>query len=467
MSSIDSTTLRAKLNALNNGLSYISPEVESVLSIALSSQIMDPKNVITVISIDTLPNLSLYTSPAGIICFITDIDIFAISTSDRRWLTLDGRLLRQDTTYGELWGWGRWNGTSELNILSPVVISESATTWCQVSAGGGATLAVKTNGTLWGWGADSEGALGNNTRNGSICTPILVGGGFTDWSKVCIKGSSAVGLRSNGTLWTWGCNITGQLGDGTVVCRSSPVSVVGGFTDWCHASMGTNHIAAIRSNGTLWSWGNNSCGQLGDGTVINASSPVSVVGGFTDWCTVSVGLYHNLAIRSNCTLWAWGIERCAVLGIGSTNLNYGRSSPVCVTATGGNWCQVSAGHHISFGIKNDGTAWSWGTALCGGLGNNQASLLRCFPGLICGGFTDWCCIDVSHHLGQTYNSVLGIRANGTLWGWGCNTCGEVGDGTTINRSSPVLVSGGFTDWCTISSSGGNFNPSKAGIRNLC
>ena len=97
-------------------------------------------------------------------------------------------------------------------------------------------------------------------------------------------------------LWTWGCNASGQLGDGTVVSRSSPGTTAGGGTTWCQVSSGTNHSAAIKTNGTLWSWGNNTNGRLGDGTVVNRSSPVTVASSLVSWCQVSSGVTSSAAI---------------------------------------------------------------------------------------------------------------------------------------------------------------------------
>jgi len=121
-------------------------------------------------------------------------------------------------------------------------------------------------------------------------------GGFTDWCQVSASRSS-LGVRQNGTAWGWGYNNPGPLGDNTSVSRSSPVSVVGGFTDWCQVSAGGNHSLAARQNGTAWAWGFNSNGQLGDNTATSRLSPVSVVGGFTDWCQVAAGSTHSLGIR--------------------------------------------------------------------------------------------------------------------------------------------------------------------------
>jgi alpha-tubulin suppressor-like RCC1 family protein len=212
-------------------------------------------------------------------------------------------------TNGTAWGWGYWtagvlgdNGTGGVPRSSPVSVTGGFTDWCQISAGNTHALAVRQNGTAWGWGCGDAGKLGNNcTTNRS--SPVSVVGGFTDWCQVSTGPTSchSLGVRQNGTAWGWGCGSIGRLGDNTTADKSSPVSVVGGFTDWCQISIGSYEANAVRTNGTAWAWGNNGGGGLGDGTTVNKSSPVSVVGGFTDWCQVSAGYWISAGIRSTAT----------------------------------------------------------------------------------------------------------------------------------------------------------------------
>jgi alpha-tubulin suppressor-like RCC1 family protein len=169
-----------------------------------------------------------------------------------------------------------------------------------VSAGGKHTLGLNTSGVLWAWGYGSYGRLGDNSTAGKS-SPVSVVGGFTDWCQISAGKYHSAAVRTNGTLWTWGYGHQGQIGDNAgVVIRSSPVSVVGGFTDWCQATAGSQDSFGLRSNGTIWSWGCNGSGRLGDGTTTNRSSPVSVVGGFTDWFKIacSINQDQTLAIRA-------------------------------------------------------------------------------------------------------------------------------------------------------------------------
>ena len=355
-----------------------------------------------------------------------------------------------------LWGCngqGRLGDYTTIDRSSPVSVVGGFTDWCQVSAGCDYSLGVTSNGTLWAWGVNTGGILGNNcTINRS--SPVSVAGGFTDWKQVSAGWCHSIGIRTNGTAWGWGDNGNGKLGDDTTINRSSPVSVVGGFTDWCQVGAGAAHSLGVKYDGTLWAWGCNVVGQLGDNTSTNRSSPVSVVGGFTDWCQVSAG-GQSLGVRTNGTAWAWGCNVCGRLG---DNTTIHRSSPISIVGGFTDWCQLSAGQEHSLGVRTNGTIWGWGDNGQGRLGDNTA-IARSSPVSVVGGFTDWCQVSAG-----AYRS-LGVRTNGTAWAWGRNQCGQLGDNTTISRSSPVLVVGGFTDWYRVSE--GFATKHNVGIRFIC
>jgi alpha-tubulin suppressor-like RCC1 family protein len=344
----------------------------------------------------------------------------------------------------KVWTWGS-NACGQLGnntvvaLSSPVSVVGSFTDWCQVSAGCRMTVAVRSNGTIWTWGCNNGGELGDNTIV-SKSSPVSVVGGFTDWCQVSASEHTTAGVRSNSTLWTWGTNAAGKLGDNTTLNKSSPISVVGGFTDWCQVSAGIIHTMAVRSNGTIWSWGCGACGLLGNNSTVNRSSPVSVVGGFTDWCQVSAGTGHTVAVRTNGTIWSWG---CATNGRLGDNTTACKSSPVSVVGGFTDWCQVSAGDIHSAAVRTNGTVWTWGQNPAGQLGDNTIAN-KSSPVSVVGGFTDWC------QVSAIYRHTAAVRTNGTIWTWGSSTAGQLGDNTTINKSSPVSVVGGFTDWCQVS-----------------
>jgi alpha-tubulin suppressor-like RCC1 family protein len=172
------------------------------------------------------------------------------------------------------------------------------TDWSQVAAGFTHSLAIRTNGTAWAWGNGGSGRLGNTSCD-ARSSPVSVAGGFTDWCQVSGGDQQSIGIRTTGTAWAWGGNFCGILGNNGTNDQISPVQVVGGFTDWCQAAAGGNQSLGLRTNGTIWAWGFNSVGMLGNNSTAARSSPVSVVGGFTDWCQISAGSSHSLGLRSN------------------------------------------------------------------------------------------------------------------------------------------------------------------------
>ena len=171
-------------------------------------------------------------------------------------------------------------------------------------------------------------------------------------------------IRTGGTLWGWGGNLSGQLGLGNTTARSSPVQV-GTSTDWASVSAGQIHTMAIKTTGTLWAWGNNGNGRLGTRNTTNRSSPVQV-GTNTDWSKVSAGGAFTLAIKTTGTLWAWGVNNSQELGLNDNLYGLARSSPVQI-GTDTDWSSVSAGQNNSSAIKTDGTLWVWGSNAAGQL----------------------------------------------------------------------------------------------------
>lgn len=443
MPPIDKPGLVSKLTTVVNTAyetgSYL---VEDVLATSLSMTALSEINIVTVSDVLSLPNLKYYDSPNAMIYYVNDIDVFAVS-SNFKWLTLDGRLLRQDTLYGKIWSWGA-NAFGQLgdnNVpfsqSSPVSIAGSG--WCQVSAGESHSLAVCTNGTAWSWGTGSFGRLGDGTTIAKL-SPVSVVGGFTDWCQVSAGCDHSLGVRTNGSAWGWGANIFGQLGDCTTVSKSSPVSVISGITGWCRVSAGRGFSNGIRANGEAFGWGNAGSGRLGDGTTVSKSSPAIISGGFNNWCQISAGYDHALGVRTNSSVWAWGGNSYGQLG---DNTAVSKSSPVQVVGGFINWREVSAGGFHSLGRRSDGTLYAWGSGCCGRLGNN-CTVSRSSPVSVSGGFTDWCQVSA----GKCHN--IGIRTNGTAWAWGMGNAGRLGDNTTANKSSPVSVVGGFTGWCAVS-----------------
>jgi alpha-tubulin suppressor-like RCC1 family protein len=305
------------------------------------------------------------------------------------------------------------------------------------------TLSVKTDGTLWSWGNNFYGqlGLGNTTRYSS---PKQVGS-LTSWLTVSAGSySSTAAIKTDGTLWTWGQNNFGQLGLGNTVDRSSP-SQVGSLTNWARLGAGNSYCLAIKTDGTMWSWGANAFGQLGLSNTTYYSSPKQI-GALTTWATLTGSLGSwNAAIKTDGTLWTWGANNYGVLGLGNTT-SY--DSPKQVGALQ-NWRSVAGGQYWCLALKTDGTMWSWGYNVSGQLGlNNQTNYSS--PKQI-GALTTWSTISA------TFRTGYAVKTNGTLWDWGYNSYGELGNGTSGNpthTSSPAQI-GALTTWLSASSSYGS------------
>jgi alpha-tubulin suppressor-like RCC1 family protein len=343
---------------------------------------------------------------------------------------------------GTLWCWGR-NGNGQVGDNStstrttPVQTSGGYTDWTNVSNGEFNVCGVRANSTLWCWGANTSGQVGDATTTARL-VPTIASGGFTDWTESSIGSQFACGRRANGTLYCWGDNTFGQLGDGTTFPRTSPTLVGGGFTDWVEVSANAYSACGRRSNGTIYCWGMNVASQVGDGTTTQRTSPTIVNGGFTDWTSLSGGYNHTCATRSNGTVYCWGANAFGQTGQSPSDAV---SAPTLVSGAYMDWTAVSSGRTHTCGLRQSGRPWCWGANSSTQLGNN-VSLTRTAPEQL-GAATDWTQITNGRY------HACGIRS-GAAYCWGRNGNGQVGDDSTLDRSSPVLVSGGFTDWTQLS-----------------
>ena len=207
----------------------------------------------------------------------------------------------------ELWVWGNGfygqlgNASTTSTNSTPVTTSAGGTNWKQVSGGQRVTLAIKTDGTLWAWGNNIIPTLGNaSTTNAS--TPVTTFAGGTNWKQVSCGGYFAAAIKTDGTLWTWGSGIQGKLGNADITNRSTPVTTFAGGTNWKQVSGGGGGIGAntvaIKTDGTLWIWGVGTIGRLGNASTNTALTPVTTFAGGTNWKQVGSGGNHTAAIKS-------------------------------------------------------------------------------------------------------------------------------------------------------------------------
>jgi len=354
-----------------------------------------------------------------------------------------------------LWSWG--NGGSGamgdntvVSKTSPVQTVTGGLNWKQASCGSSYTLAIKTDGTLWGWGANFLGGLGDGTTN-SKSSPIQTIAGGNTWDKVSAGEIHAASIKTDGTLWLWGSGASGQLGV-TAGNYSSPIQTVIGGNNWVQVSCGYKVTAAIKSDGTLWAWGLNSSGELGDNTIVNRSSPVQTITGGSTWRSVSVGLGTGggtvAATKTDGTLWLWGLGTSGQLG---DNTIVTKSSPVQTIAAGSTWSSVSVGANHCAAIKNDGTLWSWGGNGNGRLGDNTTTGRSSPVQTVAGGST-WKILSC----GGGYTAA--IKNNGSLWLWGYNQYANLGDNSSTSRSSPVQTVVTGIVWESVSASSQSGSP---------
>lgn len=294
------------------------------------------------------------------------------------------------------------------------------TNWASIAAGDHHALALKSDGTLWSWGSNNYGQLGDGTTTNNSTTPIQIG---TDanWVSVAAGNYHSLALKSDGTLWAWGYNSNGQLGDGKQVFRSTVPIQVGADTDWQSISAGVYFTVALKSNGTLWTWGYNVYGELGNGSTAQNTVPMQI-GSDTNWRSIAAGDYHTLALKSDGTLWAWGYNVFGQVGI--TPNSYAPNQ----IGTDSNWASISAGTHHSAAVKSDGTLWTWGY---GGMLGDGTTINSLVPVQI--GSADWGYIEAgSYH-------TTAIKRDGTLWSWGSNSYGQLGNWNTTYSLVPLVI----------------------------
>ena len=331
--------------------------------------------------------------------------------------------------------------------IMPGTGTDGSVSFTMIAAGGYHSLILRSDGTVWSWGWNNWGQLGDGTdedRNRPVQVMISETEELTGVTAIAAGGFHSLAIRNDGTVWAWGNNNWGQLGDGTTVRRPNPVQVmINGTTplDGVTAiSAGGYHTLAL-TDGKVWGWGYNANGQLGNGSTGNTESrPLQVmINGTTplDGVTaIAAGSSHSLASKSDGTVWSWGANNNGQLGDGTT---VRKLNPVQVKISATeeltDVTAVTAGSH-SLALKSDGTVWSWGYNNRGQLGDGT-DVTRNRPVQVKVGATEEL-TDVTAI--STFNMhSLALKSDGTMWAWGSNTSGQLGDGSTEDRKRPVQV----------------------------
>ncbi|ETR71714.1 MAG: hypothetical protein OMM_02282 [Candidatus Magnetoglobus multicellularis str. Araruama] len=299
-----------------------------------------------------------------------------------------------------------------------------------LAAGENFSLALSDNGTVWSWGDNSYGQLGIGSDSSKIDSPqrVLL---LTDIMDIDAGYAHALALQENGTVWSWGNNSKGQLGNGKTgqdTSENKPVLIP--TLDNCVAiAAGYGHSVALKNDGTVWTWGFNASGQLGDRSETDKTQPV-IVPGLANIIAIAAGDYHTVALKSDGTVWAWGDNPFGQLGDGSTIM---KNCPVRVldifNVTG-----IAAGYVHTLAIRNDGTVWAWGSNVYGQLGDNSDLEMQARP-VKADIFPHVIDVKAGH-----YHSLV-LKSDGSVWSFGGNGFGQLGDNTLQGNALPLYVNG--------------------------
>ncbi|MTI55396.1 S-layer homology domain-containing protein [Geosporobacter ferrireducens] len=345
---------------------------------------------------------------------------------------------------GTVWAWGnnengRLGDGTTANSNTPVQVS-NLTDVIAVAAGNGHSIALKADGTVWSWGKNDKGQLGDGTTV-QKSTPVQVTS-LTNVIAITAGHTHTLALKADGTLWAWGENGSGRLGDNSTSQRSTPVQVRKGVTDSSDAFLqgvvaiaaGKEHSVALREDGRVYTWGKGENGMLGNGSSSGSNTPVQV-NNLTDVIAISAQGEHTMALKSNGTLWAWGKNDKGQLGDNTTT---NRTSPVQVSGVT-DIRKIAAGNNFSVVLKADGTVWAWGNNEKGQVGDGTTTQRNTSVQVLKGSSesTNQYLQDIVD-ISAGNNYVLAVKFNNTVWAWGDNGNGRLGDGTATNQSTPVM-----------------------------
>lgn len=322
---------------------------------------------------------------------------------------------------GTVWvcGSSRYSQLTQVQGLHSIV---------SISQGAEHALALQSNGTVWSWGKGSLGQLGiPNVYNSE--TPIQIPG-LSQVVSIKAANAHSLAVKSDGSVWTWGSNLGGQLGLGnsSLIFQMTPVQVPW-LSNVKAVSGGASNSIALQNNGTVWSWGDNTHGQVGDGTSLVRYSPV-VVAGLPEVKAISTGMYHNVAVDANGNVWSWGGNFWGQLGDGTIQ---NRSRPVRVSGISEAVSDVSAGSDFNVVLAASGKVWSWGSNSKGQLGDGTTAQ-RLSPILVSS-------LSEQNMISAGGGHGLSLGKNGGIWSWGNNYNYQLGDGTSNSRTTPVLMLG--------------------------
>jgi alpha-tubulin suppressor-like RCC1 family protein len=349
--------------------------------------------------------------------------------------------------FGYVYAWGDnskgqlGNGTTDAS-LTPVKIPNLNGVKA-IAAGASHVIAISKYNSTIGWGDNSFGQLGIGSSGNFMSQPTLTNA-VTSVKAIAAGSSFSMALTDYGNVWTWGSNLRGQLANGNTKDSSDARPVIGGG-DVIQIAAGSTHGIALKKDGTVITWGANNFGQLGIGSYDMSTITVSIQGGFGNVALIGSGMFHSMAVKGDGTVWTWGNNLMGQLGDGTTT---NRISPVVIphfnlnamnppssepSGDGGpdqpvpaSGSTIAGGESFSL-LKKNGKLWSWGDNMFGQLGDggiiskNVPSAVSNLNGVV--------------SVAAAANHAAAIKSDGTLWLWGMNAFGQLADGTTAGRSS--------------------------------
>ena len=359
-------------------------------------------------------------------CLIGDLNAQAISAGDSHSIALCSDQLLYGVGNNST---GQLGNGNNLSTMTPTLVT-GLTNTVAISAGSYHTLFLKSDGTVWAVGRNNNGQLGDGTTsNKNIPFQIQ---GLTNITAIAAGGNTSgfsLFLKNDGTVWSVGSNTYGQLGDGTFISKNTPIQVPG-ITGIIAIAAGDCHSMFLKNDGTVWAVGRNNFGQLGNGSTSQFNSTPFQIPNLTDIMAMDGGEGFSVFLKNNGTVWATGENSYGQIGDGTSGTM--QTTPLQVAGLSG-ITAVQAGAHHALYLKNDGTVWAVGFNTSGALGDGtfqhkstpvQVNGLTEVTAIACGAFHS-----------------LFVKSNNSVWATGENSSGQLGDGTIVNKSNPIQVTG--------------------------
>ena len=367
------------------------------------------------------------------------------------------------TSGGAAWCWGRnnfgqvGNGTITTPQPTPVAVSGLGSGVVQLAAGYYHTCAVTSVGAAYCWGFNRDGEVGDGTTAEYRSTPVAVSGLGSGVTSIAAGEFHTAAVGTGGAIWSWGADGLGELADGAAIWRSLPTVVTGLAGGMLTTSAGAHHSCALTSGGAALCWGLNVNGQLGNNSYASSATPVAVSGLGSGVVQVSAGNYHTCALTSAGAVWCWGANWWGQLGDGTT---YSQPAPVAVSGLAGDVVAISAGGEHTCAMTSGGALYCWGYNFAGQLGDGTTtnrSTITPVIGLGSG----------VAGVSASFSFTCAVTGAGAAYCWGENNNGQLGDGTYTDSLTPLAVSGLGTGTAAIETGGGHACAVTAGGAALC